>query len=137
MPYRAGLDVHEYLDSALLEMASNGQYDMVAEGGVFSRTFQYLNDALGDKAFKRWNGNAFAGKFLMSVFEVLATGVSFNVQTLGDMQPDDRKQFLVQRAKGLWSNEAFTTNSGAGVRGTTRLAKLLPIAKDLLNPNPQ
>lgn len=135
IPYQAGLDVHEYLDSALLDMALNPEYDMAAEGQVFSTTFHYLNEALQDKAFKRWNGNAFAGKFLMSVFEVLATGVSQNIEALEALKPDERNQFLIQTAQGLWGNEAFTANSGAGVRGTTRLAKLLPIAKNLLNPN--
>lgn len=136
IPYQTGLDVHEYLDGALLAMALNPEYDLAAEEQVFTSTFHYLNEALQDKAFKRWNGNAFAGKFLMSVFEVLATGVSQNIKALEAMQPTERNLFLVQTAQGLWGKQAFTVNSGAGVRGTTRLAKLLPIAKDLLNPNP-
>ncbi len=136
VPYSAGLDVHEYLDAALMQMATNQQYDMASEGEVFDRTFQYLNDALGDRAFKRWNGQTFAGKFLMSVFEVLATGISRNIAALSAMQSADRNQFIEDSARELWSNEVFTANSGAGVRGTTRLAKLLPIANQLLNPNP-
>jgi len=134
VPYQAGLDVHEYLDSALLEIAMNPKYDLADEAQVFSITFKYLNDALQDKAFKRWNGSAFGGKFLMSVFEVLATGVSYNIDALRAMSTQDRDAFLVQTAKALWSNETFTSNSGAGVRGTTRLARLLPLAKELLNP---
>lgn len=134
VPYRPGLDVHEYLDRALMQMAMNLNYDMAGEADVFSRTFEYLNDALQDRAFKRWNGENFAGKFLMSVFEVLATGVSRNVNALAAMQPADRCQFIVTAAKALWNNPIFIANSGAGVRGTTRLAKLLPIAAELLNP---
>jgi hypothetical protein len=137
VPYRAGLDVHEYLDRALMQMATNPDYDMAGEGDVFGRTFQYLNEALGDRAFKRWNGQNFGGKFLMSVFEVLATGISHNVAALGAMQEADRNQFIVHSAQRLWNNDVFTANSGAGVRGTTRLAKLLPIAAQLLNPNQQ
>lgn len=137
IPYRAGLDVHEYLDRALLQMATNPNFDMASEAAVFGRTFQYLNDALGNRAFKRWNGQAFTGKFLMSVFEVLATGTSHNLDGLGAMQLEDRNQFLVQAAQRLWSNEVFAANSGAGVRGTTRLTRLLPIAANLLKPTPQ
>lgn len=136
IPYRTGLDVHEYLDRALMQMATNPHYDMAVEGDVFGRTFQYMDEALGDRAFKRWNGHAFSGKFLMSVFEVLATGVSHNVVALSAMLPADRKAFIVQSAQGLWNNNVFTSNSGAGVRGTTRLANLLPLAAQLLNPNP-
>ena len=136
IPYRPGLDVHEYLDGALMQMATNQNYDMVFEGDVFRRTFQYLDQALGDHAFKRWNGQSFSGKFLMSVFEVLATGVASNVNAISGMNEADRNEFIINAARELWVNDAFTTNSGAGVRGTTRLAKLLPISAQLLNPNP-
>jgi hypothetical protein len=136
VPYRTGLDVHEYLDGALMQMATNPDYNMAAEGHVFARTFNYLDSALGDQAFKRWNGQSFTGKFLMSVFEVLATGVSHNVDALQVMNNEGRNQFILNAARGLWTNDTFTASSGAGVRGTTRLAKLLPIAAQLLNPNP-
>ncbi len=136
IPYQPGLDVHEYLDSALMQMATNGEFDRESEGNVFRTTFQYLDEALGERAFKRWNGNTFSGKFLMSVFEVIASGTSKNLIALGQMTPADRTQFILESARDLWSNEAFTANSGAGVRGTTRLARLLPIAAQLLDPTP-
>lgn len=133
--YQNGLDVHEYLDGALLKLATDADLDLNAETVVFQQTFQFLNEALGSSAFKRWNGHAFQGKFLLSVFEVMATGVSKNVGSLAAMNNADRNVFIESKAKGLWDNPAFTTNSGAGVRGTTRLAKLLPLAADWLNPN--
>lgn len=136
IPYRSGLDVHEYLDQALIHMATSTAYPMAEEGDVFGRTFQLLNDALGDKAFKRWNGNDFSGKFLMSVFEVLATGVSHNIDALEQMAPQARRDFIINAAKGLWTDPVFSRNSGAGVRGTTRLSWLLPLAGRLLDPNP-
>jgi hypothetical protein len=117
-------------------MATSQSFDMDGESGVFERTFRFLNEALGDRAFKRWNGQVFSGKFLHSVFEVLATGVSTNVDALEAMQPEQRNGFLEDAARGLWNNIVFSANSGAGVRGTTRLSKLLPIAGKLLNPNP-
>jgi hypothetical protein len=136
VPYQAGLDVHEYLDQALMHMATNASYDMAGEAVIFSCTFQFLNEALGSMAFKRWNGQAFSGKFLMSVFEVLATGISRNIDALAQMQPQGRNAFIVTAAKALWDNPVFNANSGAGVRGTTRLSRLLPLANQLLNPNP-
>jgi len=135
VPYRPGLDVHEYLDSALLQMATTAGFDMVREAAVFTKTFDFLNEALADKAFKRWNGDAFSGKFLMSVFEVLATGVSQNLPALEAMGPEARNQFLLAAARRLWETEQFTSISGGGVRGTTRLTRLLPIAAELVMPN--
>jgi len=136
VPYRPGLDVHEYLDQALIKMATDTNYDTVGEGEAFRLTFQFLSDALGDRAFKRWNGHTFSGKFLMSVFEVLATGVSLNLDALIPMQPEVRSEFIENAARSLWNNKIFVANSGAGIRGTTRLSRLLPMAGQFLNPNP-
>lgn len=134
VPYQAGLDVHEYLDDALMRMATEKFFDMTAEAEVFTTTFQFLDESLGDKAFKRWDGNRFSGKFLISLFEVLATGVSKNVDALEALEPQQRGEFIKNVARELWDNPEFSRNSGAGVRGTTRLARLLPIAEDLLTP---
>lgn len=134
VPYVPGLDVHEYLDEALFKIATDAGLDMEGEGEIFEKTFKFLNDAMGDAAFKRWNGENFSGKFLMSVFEVLATGVSENVAALEAMSEEDRNFFICTAAKNLWGNEIFQQNSGAGVRGTTRLSRLLPIAPELLRP---
>ncbi len=134
VPYRSGMDVHEYLDDALFKLATDPGMDMVGEGEIFANTFDYLDEALGESAFQRWNGTNFAGKFLMSLFEVMATGVSKNLAALSAMDAQDRRNFLIGVAQNLNKDESYSQNSGAGVRGTTRLAKLLPIAEPLLKP---
>ncbi|WP_136635787.1 DUF262 domain-containing protein [Pseudooceanicola onchidii] len=132
--YDPGLDVHEYLDEALIQMASDPNFDLNAIGAEFALSFQYIDEALGNAAFKRWNGNAFSGKFLMSVFEVMTKGVSDNLPALQVMNDQLRKDFLCKAAKDLWQNTTFNKYSGAGIRGTTRLTKLLPLASQLLRP---
>jgi hypothetical protein len=132
--YVPGLDVHEYLDGALIDLAMNAAFSMDGEGDIFQRTFTVLDHALGPSAFKRWEGHAFKGKFLMSVYEVMATGVSKNIAAIESLAEIERRKFLQDSAKRLWGLPEFTKNSGAGVRGTTRLSKLLPIAADLLKP---
>ena len=133
-PYKSGMDDHEYLDDALMKMETDKTFDMKAEGEIFTNTFKFLSEALGPMAFKRWNGNGFSGKFLMSVFEVMSTGVSHNVGELEQLPPQQRNEFLQQAARNLWDNPTFNQNSGAGIRGTTRLSRLLPIAANLLKP---
>ena len=134
VPYQSGMDVHEYLDDALIKMATETGFDKNAEGRIFTRTFHILNEALGDRAFKRWDGSEFSGKFLISIFEVMAKGVSTNIDALESLENSNRKQHIKTVAQGLWGNEVFRQNSGAGVRGTTRLARLLPIGPELLTP---
>jgi hypothetical protein len=132
VPYQNGLDVHEYLDDALMVMASGDTLDMNAEETVFVGTFRLINDALGSKGFKRWDGTDFKGKFLMSVFEVVASGVSKNLTAIQALP--DPHAFVTERCKELWNDPTFQANSGAGVRGTTRLANLLPMAEGFLRP---
>ena len=134
VPYSSGLDVHEYLDAALVTMAKNDALDWEAESANFKQVFSLIESVLGDKAFKKWDGAAFKGMFLMSVFEVLAHGVSCNLDEVIANGEDKAKEFIDERAKALWEQEIFQANSGAGVRGTTRLSNLLPFAKEFLKP---
>ncbi|MFA7403538.1 MAG: DUF262 domain-containing protein [Pelobacteraceae bacterium] len=131
VPYQFGFDVHEYLDEAMLQIANSINKD--EEGDVFHRTFALIKHALADKAFKRWNGNDFAGMFLMSMFEVVTMGISKNLQAIEAMGLA-ADEFVTEKCKALWSNELFQKNSGAGVRGTTRLSTLLPMAEKFFRP---
>lgn len=131
VPYKSGLDVHEYLDDALMEMAENVSFDRDSEEYIFEKTFELLEISLDSRAFKRWDGSEFKGKFLMSVFEVVATGVSQNLTSISELE--NPPEFIAQRCKDLWENDCFKSNSGAGVRGTTRLANLLPMANNFFS----
>jgi hypothetical protein len=133
-PYKKGLDVHEYLDEALVEICKNDRIDWVKEEALFNKIFSLLNESLGDKAFKRWNGNEFGGKFLMSLFETIAFGISQNIDEITSKGLEEQKQFIEERAKSLWDNGVFESYSGAGIRGTTRISKLLPMAKGFFKP---
>lgn len=127
VPYKSGLDVHEYLDEALMSIAVDKDFDQGTEESNFEQTFNLIESSLNSQAFKRWDGSEFKGKFLMSVFEVIATGISKNLEKISGM--DRPTEYITQRCKDLWDNETFKNNSGAGVRGTTRLTNLLPMAK--------
>lgn len=132
VPYQKGLDVHEYLDEALLELATNNQLEAAKEMQAFEGTFKLLNNSLGEKAFKRWDQKDFKGKFLMSLYEVISLGVSKNLDEILKMQ--DPSKFVVQQCKKVWENKIFQKNSGAGIRGTTRLSNLLPLAERHFKP---
>ena len=133
-PYKKGLDVHEYLDEALVEISQSDKIDWENEETLFKKTFSLLNDSLGDTAFKRWDGANFGGKFLMSLYETIAFGVSQNLDKIESKGKEQQKEFIETRAKALWSDPIFEKNSGAGIRGTTRLSNLLPMAKGFFKP---
>jgi hypothetical protein len=132
VPYKNGLDVHEYLDEALMRIASSETFDLAGEKDVFERTFELLRSAMGPSAFKKWDEAVFKGKFLMSVFEVVATGTSKNLSAI--LALPNPTEFVEGRCKQLWGDGTFQANSGAGIRGTTRLANLLPMAEAFFKP---
>ena len=117
-------------------MANNVAFPRQLEEEVFTKTFRWLSDALGDRAFKKWNAQQqqFMGKFLMSGFEVTSVGVAANVVELDAMNPEARNAHLLSRVQAIWEDDAFNANSGAGVRGTTRLANLLPMGQPFFAP---
>jgi hypothetical protein len=132
--YKSGLDVHEYLDDALIKIATSKEFNSKAEKDIFLRTFVLLSDAMGESAFKRWNGNEFGGKFLMSVFEVVANGVSQNINAITELGDTKAQEFVRSKCISLWENEIFARFSGSGVRGTSRLPNLLPLAGPFFQP---
>lgn len=107
IPYQSRMDVHEYLDSALIDLASDESFDWGVEEENFSKTFDFLDAALGDQAFQRSDGNSFSGKFLMSVFEVLAIGLSKNIKAYEAMSDEDRNNAIVAKAKSLNEVQVF------------------------------
>lgn len=131
--YIKGFDVHEYIDEGMLELAGSKSFPIESEGAIFRTTFDYLNEALGANSFKRWDGDRFIGKFLLSLFETLAVGVSKHVEDLGKFQPSERSEEIKKTAIALWSNKNFKENTGAGIRGTTRLNSLMPLAETLFS----
>ncbi|MBK9420620.1 MAG: DUF262 domain-containing protein [Flavobacteriales bacterium] len=132
VPYTNGLDVHEYLDSATIKLATDKSLNRSTERNRFKETFALIQMALGSGAFRRFDGAGHSGQFLTSIFEVLAVGVASNltaIQALGD--PSD---FITKKAQGLGSEETYRRNTGAGVRGTTRLSNLLSWGVAYLKP---
>ncbi len=131
--YDGRMDVHEYLDHALIEIADTEvEIDWDEEKQHFERVFLRLNAAMGERTFKRWDGSDFKGKFLMSLFETVGYGTSVNIDSIEDESDPD--EFIRSRARDIWGDDTFIKNSGAGVRGTTRLSKLIDFAKDFFAP---
>lgn len=132
--YTPGLDVHEYLDQGMVSLAERSNFPYAQEAQIFRDTFAFLHNSLQGNAFKRWDGGRFIGKFLISVFEVLAVGVAKNIEAYRGMEVDARNRLLEDKSIRIWSETTFIQNSGPGIRGTTRLAKLLSIAEEFCRP---
>jgi hypothetical protein len=132
--YKSGLDVHEYLDESLFELATDKSFNKASSRDVFEKTFTFLDHSLGKDAFRKYGNGKFSGMFLMSAFEVIATGIAQNIAAFDALTEKKRADAILRVVRALWDDDHFKKNSGAGVRGTTRLANLLPVAKQLMKP---
>lgn len=134
VPYKGkGQDVHDYLDAAAMQMASDPQFDRVGEGDVFRRTFTLLKKSLGPEVFKPWDGTRFKGQTSLSAFEFISHGVSRQIDRI-EAIGDESQTMIAAKVKALWSDPKFSEYAKAGVRGTTRLSHLLPLAQDYFRP---
>lgn len=133
-PYLRGLDVNEYLDFAARQLVSMPHEELAAERELLEWTFGILVNDVEVGVFKRWNGAQFSGKFLISGFDAIAYGVATNRAAIEAMDPIERKQWLSEKVKSMWGEHSFQSNSGQGVRGTTRLTNLLPFGAEYFAP---
>lgn len=124
-------DVNEFLDDGIIELAEDGPLQG-EEIEIFKDTFQLLADTFEGRAFKKWQKDDYKGKFLQSHFEVIAIGVAANITQIKCL--DSPQDFLKKKTRRLIDEPVFKKNSGAGVRGTTRIQKLLPFGKKFFDP---
>lgn len=123
-PYQTGIDVHDWLDEILIDIAQDNGYQIASEREVFEKTFHLLNSYLGSDTFKRFD-QTFTGAFSISAFEAISFGVSKNYASIQD---PSKKDALIKSIKDMWSNLEFIESTKAGTRGSTRIGKLLPFA---------
>lgn len=133
-PYVRGLDVNEYLDFASRHLANMPEEVRQEELALLEWTFDLLVQEVDVAVFKKWDGAQFSGKFLISAFDAIAYGVARNRLNIEAMEPVSRRLWLSQKVKSMWINGNFLTNSGQGVRGTTRLTNLLPFGEAYFQP---
>jgi len=130
-------DVGEFLTRKMTDLAQDPDFNRATEKESFEKAFLLIEQSAGESAFRRFNveKDQFQGGFLVSAFEIIATGVR---RTLGDWVEagftDANRARLLELIKAVWKDEDFRRNSGAGVRGTTRAAKLIPLGEKLLKP---
>lgn len=128
-------DMKDFLDESSLAAALDGK-DRSADELDFARTFELLNAALGDEAFRRYDAakGRFLGGFSVSAFEAITAGVHAHIDGWIAMGPAAYKPELRSRAQALWSDQEFRGNSGSGFRASTRIPKTVPRGRALFTP---
>jgi Protein of unknown function DUF262 len=119
-------DLGVYLNSKMVDLAKNANFDRDNWARRFKATFDLLQEQLGDEAFKRYSvaKGRHEGGFLVSQFEAVACGVAWNL---------DRETLridLAQAVADIWRQKEFTDWTGSGVTAARRLRRIVPFARE-------
>ncbi len=89
---------------------------------AFGNTFRFLADHMQEKAFKRFDAarNKYLGAMLISVFEVVATGLGRRY--LEGKDSPNVAEFQDEHRK-LWTDPELTTYVGSGIRASSRIPR--------------
>ncbi len=118
-------DLGTFITDKMIEFSKSEDFDKDTEEQVFNETFNFLNSAIGETIFKRYNQqkDRFEGKFLLSAFESIAIGASQNIEVVKTKSADEFKQKLIE----LWNDETFQSKTGSGVNVTSRVPVIIPL----------
>jgi len=126
--YAGKLDVNEYLDDAMMEVMKDDKFPYKEYESDLEDTFTLLYQCMESNAFKRYDGSRFIGAFSIAAFEAIAYGFFTNIKFWRDENIENKCEVIIKKISSLWFNPDFVKNSGAGIRGTTRIANLIPYA---------
>jgi len=122
-------DVGAFLTDRVSEVAQDKKFRRAEAKQLFEDTFTVLAEILDEHAFKRYSTKKkrHEGGFLLSLFEVVALGVAYNIAE-GTLCT---KQEIAKRARSVWTNRAFTEWATSGVNASRRLPRLIPLGRKL------
>jgi len=116
-----GQEYGEYLTSWMRKAAENQvTNNPELPVSLFEQTFKLLNEALGEDAFRRFNGTRHLGPFSIACYEFVTSGVSANVNSwLGEAAS------LAEKVRSVWSASDFRDNAGTGFSPRRRVPRLV------------
>ena len=116
-----GEEYGEYITYWMRTASSGyGSTESKINADLFNGTFAAINRALGDDAFRRFDGQRHLGPFSIACFEFVTSGVSYNLELWKD-DPDG----LREKVRGTWSSSDFRDHSGTGVSPRRRVPRLV------------
>ena len=124
-------DVGEFITNKMIAISSDGNFDKNKYERLFKETFTLLNNTVGDYAFKRYNvvKNKFLGGFLLSQYELVSSGIAYNINRGEDINQIEEKII------SIWSNDEYTNWSGSGITASRRLPRTIPLGREIFSNN--
>jgi uncharacterized protein with ParB-like and HNH nuclease domain len=119
-------DIGEFLNDKIVYLAQDDLYNMNETEKIFSKSFELINNALGGDAFRKYYSvdNKHKGGFSIALFEAISIGVARNVEAISRLNAVQLKKKIEEFSTNL----EFTSASGSGIRGNTRISRTIPHA---------
>ena len=130
VPYNGTLDVEDYIDKGIIELARKD--DGASAEVLISRTFTLLNDVAGGTALRRFEEGHHVGKVGLVGLEGIAVGVAKNLDSI--LALDRPHDFLRERLQSFWSQPQTANFTSPGLRGTTRIQRTVPFGELWFRP---
>jgi Protein of unknown function DUF262 len=114
-------ELGEYITYWMRDAAATyGSASSKIKAALFVNTFRIINQALGEDAFRRFDGERHLGPFSIASFEFITSGVSSNI---GLWQDDPGG--LQTKVRSIWSAKEFRDFSGTGFSPRRRVPHLV------------
>lgn len=122
-------DFGEFLTNRMRDFITDPDFDRTGEEERFSFIFSLIRDTLGDSAFKRYDPSKerFAGKFSISAFEAITSGLARNLSHWHALLPAERGPKLEAQVKAMWSDDQFNRRSGSGWPANRRIPHMIEV----------
>jgi hypothetical protein len=126
IPYDRNLDVEEFINEGVVQLATlneTRQADM-----TFRSVFDWLNQAHGQNALRRFQNGAPTGRVGLAAFEIIAVGVAKNVEHI--RQKQQPVEYVRERIAAFWQGANLQNFFSPGLRGTIRIQRTIPFGTD-------
>jgi len=122
-------DFGEFLTNRMRQFIADPKFDREAERTRFEFVFSSLASSLESAAFKRYDPakDRFSGRFSISAFEAITSGLARNQDFWLSLDPDVRSEQIRERAKQVWADQVFNERSGGGRPANRRIPFMVEV----------
>ena len=115
----------DFLDRETALLIDDKQFDVDDEIELFKKTFDFLQEKMGDDVFKKYNTEKkkFEGSFSNASYEAVLVGIAENLESLKN---EDIRQMIAN----IYSNDKYLQFAARGVRVVNRFKGLNEFSRE-------
>ncbi len=130
-------DVGPYLNAEMNRIfsLSESEFDFENEAKIFTKSFEYMNYALGECAFKKYNQdkNKNEGAVSIPVFEALSVGLSKYLESNSEATKDEVKEKIITASQELTRHSTYIATMEKSIRPLDRMVTMSKLGQELIS----